>query len=58
MMTRPDQGLLVAGPDRWRLGRTGEARQADRRALTLVHDDAERLLKRRLAELDQAADPT
>jgi RNA polymerase sigma-70 factor (ECF subfamily) len=41
-----------------RLGRTDEARQAYRRALTLVHDGAERrLLQRRLAELDQAAGP-
>jgi RNA polymerase sigma-70 factor, ECF subfamily len=40
-----------------RLGRTDEAREAYRRALTLVHDDAERrLLQRRLAELDTAAD--
>jgi RNA polymerase sigma-70 factor (ECF subfamily) len=36
-----------------RLGRTAEARDAYRRALALVHDDAERrLLERRLAELD------
>jgi RNA polymerase sigma-70 factor (ECF subfamily) len=35
-----------------RLGRTGEARDAYRRALALVHDDAERrLLERRVAEL-------
>jgi RNA polymerase sigma-70 factor (ECF subfamily) len=35
-----------------RLGRTDEARQAYRRALALVHDDAERrLFERRLAEL-------
>jgi RNA polymerase sigma-70 factor (ECF subfamily) len=35
-----------------RLGRKGEAREAFRRALALVHDDAERrLLERRLAEL-------
>jgi RNA polymerase sigma-70 factor (ECF subfamily) len=35
-----------------RLGRTPEARDAYRRALTLAHDDAERrLLERRLAEL-------
>jgi RNA polymerase sigma-70 factor, ECF subfamily len=35
-----------------RLGRTDEAREAYRRALELVHDDAERrLLERRLAEL-------
>jgi RNA polymerase sigma-70 factor (ECF subfamily) len=35
-----------------RLGRTAEAREAYRRALTLVDDDAERrLLERRLAEL-------
>jgi RNA polymerase sigma-70 factor (ECF subfamily) len=41
-----------------RLGRTDEARQAYHRALTLVHDDAERrLLQRRLAELDTVADP-
>ena len=41
-----------------RLGRTHEAREAYRRALTLVHDDAERrLLQRRLAELDTATDP-
>jgi RNA polymerase sigma-70 factor, ECF subfamily len=39
-----------------RLGRTDEAREAYHRALTLVHDDAERrLLQRRLAELDTAA---
>ena len=38
-----------------RLGRTAEARDAYRRALTLVHDDAERrLLERRLAELGPA----
>ena len=38
-----------------RLGRTAEARAAYRRALALVHDDAERrLLERRLAELDAA----
>ena len=36
-----------------RLGRTLEAREAYRRALTLVHDDTERrLLQRQLAELD------
>jgi RNA polymerase sigma-70 factor (ECF subfamily) len=36
-----------------RLGRTEEARVAYRRALDLVHDDAERrLLDRRLAELE------
>jgi RNA polymerase sigma-70 factor, ECF subfamily len=41
-----------------RLGRTQEAREAYRRALSLVHDDAERrLLERRLAELDSAAGP-
>jgi RNA polymerase sigma-70 factor (ECF subfamily) len=41
-----------------RLGRTQEARQAYRQALTLAHDDAERrLLQRRLAELDTAAGP-
>jgi RNA polymerase sigma-70 factor (ECF subfamily) len=40
-----------------RLGRTDQAREALRRALALVHDDAERrLLQRRLTELDQAAD--
>ena len=38
-----------------RLGRTAEARDAYRRALALVHDDAERrLLERRLAELGTA----
>jgi RNA polymerase sigma-70 factor (ECF subfamily) len=38
-----------------RLGRTEEARDAFRRALTLVNNDAERrLLERRLAELDAA----
>ena len=38
-----------------RLGRTDEARDAYRRALALVHDDAERrLLERRLAELGPA----
>jgi len=38
-----------------RLGRTEEAGDAYRRALTLVHDDAERrLLERRIAELDGA----
>jgi RNA polymerase sigma-70 factor (ECF subfamily) len=42
----------------WRLGRTDQAREAYHRALTLVHDDAERrLLQRQLAELDTAADP-
>jgi len=41
-----------------RLGRRQEAREAYRQALSLVHDDAERrLLQRRLAELDTAADP-
>jgi RNA polymerase sigma-70 factor (ECF subfamily) len=41
-----------------RLGRTAEARDAFRRALTLVHDDAERrLLERRLAELGRAPAP-
>jgi RNA polymerase sigma-70 factor (ECF subfamily) len=41
-----------------RLGRTDEARGAYRRALALVHDDAERrLLERRLAELGGAAGP-
>jgi RNA polymerase sigma-70 factor (ECF subfamily) len=40
-----------------RLGRTDEAGDAYRRALALVHDDAERrLLERRLAELGTAAD--
>jgi RNA polymerase sigma-70 factor, ECF subfamily len=39
-----------------RLGRTEEAREAYRRALTLVHDDAERrLLERRVAELSRPA---
>jgi RNA polymerase sigma-70 factor (ECF subfamily) len=38
-----------------RLGRTEEARDAYRRALALVHDDAERrLLERRIAELGSA----
>ncbi len=42
-----------------RLGRTEEARDAYRRALALVHDDAERrLLTRRLAELGGAAGPS
>ena len=41
-----------------RLGRPDEARDAYRRALALVHDDAERrLLERRLAELDTATGP-
>jgi RNA polymerase sigma-70 factor (ECF subfamily) len=41
-----------------RLGRTSEARDAFRRAIGLVHDDAERrLLERRLAELGPEADP-
>ena len=41
-----------------RLGRPAEARDAYRRALALVHDDAERrLLERRLAELDTATGP-
>jgi RNA polymerase sigma-70 factor (ECF subfamily) len=36
-----------------RLGRTAEARDAYQRALTLVHDDAERrLLERKVVELD------
>ncbi|MCW2996847.1 MAG: polymerase subunit sigma-24 [Conexibacter sp.] len=41
-----------------RLGRTAEARDAYRRALALVHDDAERrLLERRLAELGAGGGP-
>ncbi len=41
-----------------RLGRTQEARDAYRRALALVHDDAERrLLERRVAELGTALAP-
>jgi RNA polymerase sigma-70 factor (ECF subfamily) len=41
-----------------RLGRTAEARDAYRRALALVHDDAERrLLERRLAEIGTAPGP-
>ena len=41
-----------------RLGRTGEARDAYRRALALVHDDAERrLLERRVAELGREPAP-
>jgi RNA polymerase sigma-70 factor (ECF subfamily) len=41
-----------------RLGRTAEACDAYRRALELVHDDAERrLLERRLAELDRGLEP-
>ena len=41
-----------------RLGRTNEAREAYRRALSLAHDDAERrLLERRLAEVDGADGP-
>jgi RNA polymerase sigma-70 factor (ECF subfamily) len=41
-----------------RLGRTEEARDAYRRALALVHDDAERrLLERRLTELGRATGP-
>jgi RNA polymerase sigma-70 factor (ECF subfamily) len=41
-----------------RLDRTAEARDAYRRALALVHDDAERrLLEQRLAELGPATDP-
>jgi RNA polymerase sigma-70 factor, ECF subfamily len=41
-----------------RLDRTAEARDAYRRALALVHDDAERrLLEQRLAELGTATDP-
>ncbi len=41
-----------------RLGRTEEAGDAYRRALALVHDDAERrLLERRLAELGRATGP-
>jgi RNA polymerase sigma-70 factor (ECF subfamily) len=41
-----------------RLGRTEEARDAYRRALALVHDEAERrLLERRLGELGGAAGP-
>jgi RNA polymerase sigma-70 factor (ECF subfamily) len=40
-----------------RLGRTEEARDVFGRALTLVHDDAERrVLERRLAELDYRDD--
>jgi len=41
-----------------RLGRVGEARDAYRRALALVHDDAERrLLERRVAELGAVSGP-
>jgi RNA polymerase sigma-70 factor (ECF subfamily) len=41
-----------------RLGRPGEAREAYRRALALVHDDAERrLLERKLIELDTPRAP-
>ena len=41
-----------------RLGRTQEARDAFRRALALVHDDAERrVLERRLGELDPVTGP-
>jgi RNA polymerase sigma-70 factor (ECF subfamily) len=41
-----------------RLGRNAEAADAFRRALSLVHDDAERrLLERRLDEVDAAAGP-
>jgi RNA polymerase sigma-70 factor (ECF subfamily) len=41
-----------------RLGRTAEAGDAYRRALELVHDDAERrLLERRLVELDRGPEP-
>ncbi|MDX6643977.1 MAG: hypothetical protein QOD76_1939 [Solirubrobacteraceae bacterium] len=41
-----------------RLGRTAEARDAYRRALALVHDDAERrLLERQLADLGSATGP-
>ncbi|MCU1450079.1 MAG: polymerase subunit sigma-24, partial [Acidimicrobiales bacterium] len=41
-----------------RLGRTDEAREEYRHALTLVHDDAEqRLFERRLAELGAATGP-
>jgi RNA polymerase sigma-70 factor (ECF subfamily) len=41
-----------------RLGRTDEARDAYRRALALVHDDAERrLLERRLADLARPPGP-
>jgi RNA polymerase sigma-70 factor, ECF subfamily len=41
-----------------RLGRTDEARDAYRRALALVHDEAERrLLERRLAQLGAATGP-
>ena len=41
-----------------RLDRTDEARDAYRRALTLVHDDAERrLLERQLADLGATTDP-
>ena len=41
-----------------RLGRTAEAREAYRRALLLIHDDAERrLMERRLAELGEETRP-
>lgn len=43
---------------RSRLGRAGEARDACRQALALVHDDAERrLFERRLAALGAVAGP-
>jgi RNA polymerase sigma-70 factor, ECF subfamily len=56
-LSLPDYHYLQAtrGELLRRLGRTDEARQADDRALTLVHDDAERrLLQRRLAELGES----
>jgi RNA polymerase sigma-70 factor, ECF subfamily len=41
-----------------RLGRADEARDAYRRALELIHDDAERrLLERRLLDVDEAPSP-
>ena len=53
-------GRCSIGPwiPRRRSSRTNEARDAYRRALVLVHDDAERrLLERRLMELGTAAGP-
>ena len=54
-MSQENVELITRGELLRRLGRTEGARDAFRRALALVHDDAERrLLERRLAELETA----
>jgi RNA polymerase sigma-70 factor (ECF subfamily) len=51
-------GSALRGELLRRLGRTAEACDAYHRALALVHNDAERRLLERLAELGTATGPT